>query len=101
MRSRRAGLRRVARQFGVWRRRREGRRIPTELWDAAVGLLAEHSSSEICRAPRLNATRFKEAQEARKKQKLEDTAAYLVRNPSRSGSSSTSTARRPSSTARG
>jgi len=35
------------------------------------------------------------------KLRLEDTAAYLVRNPSRSASSSTSTARRPSSTARG
>jgi hypothetical protein len=65
MRSRRPGLRRVERQFGVWRRRREGRGIPTELWDAAVALLAEHSSSEICRALGLNATRFKEAREAR------------------------------------
>jgi hypothetical protein len=66
MRSRRPGLRRVEKQFGVWRRRREGRRIPTELWDAAVALLAEHSPSEICRALGLNATRFKEAREARR-----------------------------------
>jgi hypothetical protein len=64
MRSRRAGLRRVERQFAVWRRRRERRRIPTGLWDAAVGFLAEHSSSEICRALGLNATRFREAREA-------------------------------------
>jgi hypothetical protein len=35
------------------------------------------------------------------KQRLEDTAAYLVRNPSRSRSSSTSTARRRCSTALG
>jgi hypothetical protein len=34
-------------------------------------------------------------------QRLEDTAAYLVRNPSRSRSSSTSTAGRRFSTARG
>jgi signal recognition particle subunit SEC65 len=66
MRSRRPGLRRVEKQFRVWRRRREGRRIPSELWDAAVALLAEHSSSEICRALGLNATRFKEAREARR-----------------------------------
>lgn len=66
MRSRRLGLRRVEKQFGVWRRRREGRRIPTALWEAAVALLAEHSSSEICRALGLNATRFKEAREARR-----------------------------------
>ena len=66
MSSRRPGLRRFEKQFGVWRRRREGRRIPIELWDAAVALLAEHSSSEICRALGLNATRFKEAREARR-----------------------------------
>jgi hypothetical protein len=65
MRSKSPGLRRVEKQFGVWRRRREGRRIPSELWEAAVALLAEHTSSEICRVLGLNATRFKEAREAR------------------------------------
>ena len=65
MRSRRAGLRRVERQFRVWRRRREGRRIPSDLWDAAVALLAEHEASEICRVLGLNPTRFKVAREAR------------------------------------
>jgi hypothetical protein len=41
-------------------------RRPTELWDAAVELLAKHSSSEIRRALGLNATRFKETREARR-----------------------------------
>ncbi len=66
MRSRKPELRRAEEQFGVWRKQREGRRIPTKLWDAAVALLPEHSSSEICRALGLNATRFKEAREARR-----------------------------------
>lgn len=65
MRSSKLGLRQVASDLGVWRKRREGRRIPTELWDAAVALLAEHSSSEICRVLRLNPTQFKKAREAR------------------------------------
>ena len=65
MRSKGDGLGEVERQFLAWRRRRQGRRIPAELWDAAVALVAEHSSSEICRVLRLNQARFKEAREAR------------------------------------
>jgi len=65
MRSRTADLRRVVSQFRVWRVRRQGFRIPPELWDAAVVLLAEHSSSEICRVLRLNPSALKKAREAR------------------------------------
>jgi hypothetical protein len=66
MRASRAELSRVERQFRVWRKKREGRRIPRELWDAAVGLLAEHSSSEVCRVLGLNPARFKVTREARR-----------------------------------
>ncbi len=44
MRSRKPEFRRVEEKYGVWRKQREGRRIPTKLWDAAVALLPEHSS---------------------------------------------------------
>jgi hypothetical protein len=65
MRSTTADLRRVVSQFRAWRVRRQGFRIPAELWDAAVALLAEHSLSEVCRVLRLNPSQLKKAREAR------------------------------------
>jgi hypothetical protein len=65
MRSSRPDFAKVVSQFEGWRRRRQERRIPEELLDAAVGLLAEHPATAICRGLRLNSSRFKQAREAR------------------------------------
>lgn len=55
----------VVAKFERWRKDRPSRAIPDELWDLAVGLLDEHSATDICRALGLNHSRFKEARAER------------------------------------
>ncbi|MGH9460906.1 MAG: hypothetical protein ACRD1X_06785 [Vicinamibacteria bacterium] len=64
MRAKKPDLERVKAEFVAWRRERRGRAIPEQLWGAALRLLDRHSSSTICAALGLNATRFKRAREA-------------------------------------
>ena len=59
MRSRKAELSEVEKQFESWRSKPHGRLIPEELWNAAVGLLDRYTPSAICRHLRLNSARFK------------------------------------------
>jgi len=65
MRLKRPDIERVVSEFEGWRARREGRAIPADLWNAAVGLLDRYSAATICRRLRLNQSRFKEEREAR------------------------------------
>ncbi len=64
MRSKKPELEEVLEQFEAWRAKPHGRRIPDELWKAAVSLLDRYSPSTICSHLRLNATRFKRVREA-------------------------------------
>jgi len=65
MRSTRRELDAVVAKFERWRRKRQGRAIPGELWDAAIRLLDGHTASTVCRALRLNHRRFRQMREAR------------------------------------
>jgi len=65
MRSKKPELEDVVDQFEAWRAKPHGRRIPAELWKAALGLLDRYSPSTICGYLRLNAGRFKQMREAR------------------------------------
>jgi hypothetical protein len=67
MRSKKAELEDVKAQFAGWRRERRGRAIPENLWKAALRLLNRYSSSTICAALGLNASRFRQVRETRKK----------------------------------
>ena len=52
MRSRKAGLSEVEKQFESWRSKPHGRLIPEELWNAAVGLLDRYTpSASISKGP--------------------------------------------------
>ena len=66
MRSTRRDLDGVVGKFEGWRATRQGRAIPGELWDAAVGLLGDYKASVICRALGLNPSRFKHMREERR-----------------------------------
>jgi hypothetical protein len=57
-------------RFEGWRAERRGHRIPEELWNVALGLLDKHSPTAICRALRLNASRFNRARREREKAKM-------------------------------
>jgi len=63
MRSKKPDLEDVKAQFASWRRERRGKSIPENLWRAALRLLERYSSSTICAALGLNATRFKQVRE--------------------------------------
>ena len=65
MRSKKPELEEVVRQFETWRKKRQGRLIPDELWKAALSLLDRYAPSTICRHLRLDAGRFKQKREAR------------------------------------
>lgn len=65
MRSRGRELDGVVAKFEGWRAKRQGRAIPDDLWDAAIRLLDGHTTTAICRALGLNATRFKQVCEGR------------------------------------
>ena len=55
----------VVATFEQWRKDRRSRAIPDGLWDAAIGLLDEHSATDICRALGLNHSRFNQARAER------------------------------------
>jgi hypothetical protein len=70
MRSKGSTLGVAVSRFEGWRAERRGHRIPEELWNVALGLLDEHSPTAICRALRLNASRFNRARREREKAKM-------------------------------
>jgi hypothetical protein len=59
--TKRVDLDSVVAKFEQWRKDRRSRAIPDELWDSAIGLLALHSATDICRALGLNHSRFNQA----------------------------------------
>ena len=64
MRSKKAELEDVVKQFEAWRAKPHGRLIPEELWKAALGLLDRYAPSTICSHLRVNAARFKQVRES-------------------------------------
>jgi hypothetical protein len=70
MRSKGSTLDVAVSRFEGWRAEGRGHRIPEELWSVALGLLDEHSPTAICRALRLNASRFNRARREREKAKM-------------------------------
>lgn len=55
----------VRNRFETWRKRKKvGSRIPTVLWQAAVGLCKDHSVLQVCRALRLNYSDLKDRVQA-------------------------------------
>jgi hypothetical protein len=70
----RPSLREVKEQFKIWRRTRKSPRpIPEQLWEAAVGLTAKHSISQISKELVLDYTALKKRVLVKKK----DTAAKM------------------------
>jgi hypothetical protein len=70
----------VVAKFEGWRKDRRLRAIPDELWDLAVGLLDEHSATDICRALGLNHSRFNEARAERVVRRRRRVAARRPRS---------------------